>query len=292
MILNADNLAFLTNGFKTSFASGFRRREFDWAKFATLVPSSTAKESYAWLGQYPRLREWIGDRAVKSISQHDYTLTNKDWESTISVPRNAIEDDQYGVYAPLFEEMGYAAAEHPEKLVLDAMVAGFTSNCYDGQYMFDTDHPVGSGTASNYGGGAGAAWFLLDTSRPLKPFLYQRRKEVQLVAKQDIKDENVFMRREFVYGVDGRMVAGYGFWQQAYASKDTLNATNFDAAIAAMMAFTSDEGRPLGIMPNLLVCGPSNRAAAKALLQAEVLASGASNTNFKAVDLVVSPYLT
>jgi len=100
------------------------------------------------------------------------------------------------------------------------------------------------------------------------------------------------MRGEYRYGVDARGNVGYGFWQQAYASKDTLNATNFDAGVAAMMAFKSDEGRPLGIQPNLLVVGPSNRAAGKALIEAETLASGASNTNFKAVELYVCPWLT
>jgi len=78
----------------------------------------------------------------------------------------------------------------------------------------------------------------------------------------------------------------------AYGSKQTLDATSFNAAVAAMMAFASDEGRPLGISPNLLVVAPGNRAAGKALVEAETLASGASNTNFKAVELYVCPWLT
>ena len=38
------------------------------------------------------------------------------------------------------------------------VAAGFTSLGPDGQYFFDTDHPVGSGTASNHMGGAGTAF--------------------------------------------------------------------------------------------------------------------------------------
>jgi len=59
-----------------------------------------------------------------------------------------------------------------------------------------------------------------------------------------------------------------------------------------MMSLKSDEGRPLGIRPNLLLCGPSNRAAARSLIDTEKLASGADNPNFKEVEVLVTPYLT
>ena len=43
--------------------------------------------------------------------------------------------------------------------------------CYDGQNFFDTDHPVGEQgsqeTVSNVQTGAGPAWYLLDTTRPV-----------------------------------------------------------------------------------------------------------------------------
>ena len=132
----------------------------------------------------------------------------------------------------------------------------------------------------------------LDTSRPLKPIIFQRRRNYALTAMTDMKDEGVWMRDEYRYGVDARVNVGYGFWQMGYGSKQTLDATNFDAAVAAMLAFKSDDGRPLGINPNLLVVAPANRAAARALIESETLASGASNTNFKAVELYVCPWLT
>ncbi len=58
-----------------------------------------------------------------------------------------------------------------------------------------------------------------------------------------------------------------------------------------MMEFKSDEGRPLGISPNLLVVGPSNRAAAKKVIDAENKAQGETNTNYKAVEVLVVPWL-
>ena len=292
LVVNREALNAMYNGFKAAFNDAFAGVTPMWQKVATEVPSTAKVENYGWLGEFPQLREWIGDRHVKSIAASGYAILNKKWESSIGVPRDDIEDDAYGVFSKLFAQMGYAAATHPDQLVFPMLSAGFTTNCFDGQYFFDTDHPVGAGVVSNSGGGAGSAWYLLDTSRPLKPLIFQKRRDYALTSMVDMKDEGVWMRDEYRYGVDARANVGYGFWQMAYGSKQTLDATSFNAAIAAMMAFASDEGRPLGISPSLLVVAPSNRAAAKALIEAETLASGASNTNFRAVELYVCPWLT
>lgn len=45
------------------------------------------------------MREWIGDKVVKSLAAFNYTIRNKDWEATVEVDRNDIEDDQIMGYA-------------------------------------------------------------------------------------------------------------------------------------------------------------------------------------------------
>lgn len=293
MIVNRENLNAMYNSFKTSFNNAFAGVAPMWSKIATLVPSSAKQENYGWLGSFPSLREWIGDRQVKSVAASGYAIVNKKFESSIGIPRDDIEDDSYGVTTPLFASMGDAASKHPDKLVFDLLKNGFTTTCFDGQYFFDSDHPVGAGTVSNVDlTGGGNPWFLLDTSRPLKPIIFQKRRDYALSSMTDLKDEAVWMRDEYRYGVDARVNVGFGFWQMAFGSKNTLNATNFDTAIAAMMSLKNDEGEPLGIKPNLLVVGPSNRAAARALIEAETLAAGASNTNYKAVELYVCEWLS
>lgn len=62
------------------------------------------------------------------------------------------------------------------------------------------------------------AWFLLDTSKPVKPLIFQERKKPEFVAMDNPTDQNVFMKKEFLYGVDSRDNAGYGLWQTAYGS--------------------------------------------------------------------------
>lgn len=289
--INAERLGIAFTGFKTAFNQRFNGTVSQWERVATMVPSSAAEEKYGWFGQWPRLREWIGDRQIKNLALHDYSIKNKKFEATIAVPREYFERDTYGIFTPMFAEMGYAAKTHPDELVFALLGAGFTNTCYDGQYFFDTDHPVGGASVSNCGAGSSDPWFLLDTRRPLKPLVFQKEKDYQLVSQVNETDQNVFMRGEFNYGVDARGNVGFAFWQQAYGSKAALDATSFNAARLAMESLKSDEGRPLGITPDLLVCGPSNRAAAEALLLAQIQAAGATNTLYKAVDLMVCPWL-
>jgi phage major head subunit gpT-like protein len=237
------------------------------------------------------MREWVGERQIKNLSLETYTIANKDWESTIEVDRNEIMDDAVGVYNPVIAELGRTAAVHPDELVFDLLSRGFVTTCYDSQYFFDTDHPVGAGTVSNHGGGAGTAWFLLDTTKSLKPLIFQSRKEVEFIAKDRPDDEHVFMKKKYLYGVDRRDNAGYGLWQLAFGSKQTLDATGYAAAREAMMSFKDSEGKPLGIMPSLLVVPPSLESEARELIVNDADASGATNKWQGTAELLVVPWL-
>ena len=260
------------------------------------VNSTTAIEQYAWLGATTGFREWLGDRVIQNLMQHDYSIKNKSFENTVGVPREAIEDDQYGVYSPLMQQLGQDAREHPATLVWDLLSAGFSTKSYDGQFMFDTDHPVldANGveqSVSNLQAGASAPWFLIDTSRVMKPIIKQNRKPYNFVMMDGETDENTFMRKEYLYGVDARMNVGFGLWQLAYASKATLDAANFNTVYAAMQSLKGDNDRPLGIRPTLLVVPPSLRAAALAVVKAERDAAGATNINRDVVEVLSTPWL-
>lgn len=292
MIINQANLNDLFKAYNAAYNQGFRDTQPLWPTLATEVPSTTKENHYAWLGQFPKLREWLGDREVASMEAYDYVVKNKKFESTVGVPRDDIEDDTYGVYTPLMKEMGYAAATHPDELIWPLLASGIATPCYDGQYFFDTDHPVAGQSVANVdSGGANNYWYLLDNSRSLKPLIFQKRRDYAFRALVNLDDDTVFMTDQFKYGVDARANAGFGFWQQAFASNQALDGTHFDAAMQAMMSVQSNQGRPLGIRPTHLVVGPSNRAAALATIEVDRLANGASNPNYKVVDVIVSPYL-
>ena len=297
MLVNGSNLTTLFTGFKGAFNTGFEGAPSAYKKIAMTVPSSTREEQYGWLGQFPKMREWIGSRIIWNLSASNFTIKNLDFELTVEVSRNDIEDDRYGIYAPLFQELGRSAAEKPDELIFHLLSNGFSEVCYDGQYFFDTDHPVTvdnvATSKSNMIAGGSEPWFLLDTTKAFKPLVYQERKPLNnIVSKDKMTDDNVFWNKTFIYGTDGRCNAGYGLWQLAYGIKDTLTAANYKTARAAMMNQVGDSNRPLNITPNLLICGPNNESAARKLLNSEYAAGGETNEWKGSAELLVTQWAT
>lgn len=291
----------LFTGFKKNFEDAKSEAPSQYTKIATVIKSTTKSNTYGWLGKFPNLRKWVGDRVIESMKAHGYQIVNEDFEATVGVDRNDIEDDELGIYAPMFAEMGRSAGIHPDELCFGLLGAGFTTPCYDGQYFFDTDHPVypkadGTGTpvmTANVvvdAGYQGEPWFLLDTSRALKPVIFQDRKSPQLIAMTKIDDEAVFTRKEFRYGVDCRDAAGFGFWQLAFANKRALTPDNLWDAYSKMREFQADGGRKLGVKATMLVVHPSLEKLATQMLERE-LSNSSSNELKGKLELVVADYL-
>lgn len=296
MLINTGNLRTLGTGFKANFSQGLGMATPDHLEIATEIRSTTGKEEYGWLGQVPGMREWLGDRVIQNIATHDYTIKNRDFELTLGVKRNDINDDNIGIYAPLFQEMGRSVTAHPSQLVFPLLKAGFSTNCYDGQYFFDTDHPVLDENGveiyvANTDGGTGAPWFLFDDSRPLKPVIFQKRQDPVFVAKDNPDDESVFRRKEFEYGVDYRSNVGFGFWQFIWGSRQPLTAANYAIARAALMGMKGDYGRPLGMMPRKLLVGPSLESAALKIVNNELDGAGGTNEWKGTAAVKVTPWL-
>ncbi|HDX1124370.1 Mu-like prophage major head subunit gpT family protein [Pasteurella multocida] len=293
-------------GFGKNFKDGLAKAPSQYSKIATVVKSTTASNTYAWLGQMPGLKEWVGDRTITAIQSHGYSIENKSFANAVEIKRTDIADDNVGVYSPLIEELGRAAGELPDELVFGALKAGFKTACYDKQYFFDTDHPVGAnvdGTSpqsvSNITDDSTStteddAWYLLDCSRSLKPIIFQEREPAKPASITDDSAEKVFNKDVYTYGVDARANVGYGFWQMAHAGKCKLTAENLWAAIKAMRAVKGDGGRRLGIKPTHLVVPPQLEEAAVKLLEREFRVEGgaAVDNEFKGrLELIIADYL-
>ena len=296
MLITSASLEALRVGFKTHFQSGFAGVPSMRDRVSTRVDSADMEERYGWIGELPEVREWIGPRVVHSLKEHDYAIREKAWELTLAVPRRNIETDKLGTFAARFQMFGESTGRKWETLVWQALKGGFATECYDGQFFFDSDHPVlaadGSATTvSNTGGGSGTPWFLIDTSRMLKPIILQVGKDFAFVSKDRPTDDNVFNNAEFVCGADGYGNVGYGLWQTAYGSKQTLDASSYATARAGMMGMTGDYGKPLGIVPNLLVVPPALESAGRKILNSEYGAGGVTNEWKGTAELLVVPWL-
>lgn len=306
LLVNRESIGSAFISIKTLFNNAFAAAPSVWQKIAMRVPSTTGQNDYAWLSKFPKMRRWIGDKNVKALEASSYTVKNEDFEATVEVDRNDIEDDNLGIYNPQAQMAGESAAQLPDELIFEVVNGGFVKTCFDGQYFFDVDHKVKNadgveesvsnkgtkalsiatqaaardsygaartamrkfkddegrplnitpnvllvppaledvanalmtadrledGKANPYKGTAevvcdarlisDTAWFLLDTTKPIKPFIYQERKAPVFVNQVDMASDDVFNRRKYKFGAEARAAAGYGFWQTAFGSTGTV----------------------------------------------------------------------
>lgn len=109
---------------------------------AYTMDSNSDQETYAWLAYAPGVREMAGGSKLKqSVPEISFTVKNKIWEATTSVPYLTWKFNKNGAIARLAEETGKKARAHRDKLIsLSLMDVGASTTCYDGQYFYDTDH--------------------------------------------------------------------------------------------------------------------------------------------------------
>ena len=151
MELTQGNIDFLFYGLQNRVQQGLMSQQVFWQRFASLVPSSTRQEVYAWLDRMPLMREWLGARQVLNLSSRAYVLPNKDYEATLELDRNVILDDQYGIYGPRAQMLGMSAALWPDQITIAALQNGDTTaaTCYDGQPFFSANHPIDPDNAAS-----------------------------------------------------------------------------------------------------------------------------------------------
>lgn len=288
----------LMTGYRADFQNGIGMAPSQYQQIAMTVPSTSKTNTYGWLGQFPQFREWVGARVIEKMKAYGYTIANKTFEGTVAISRDDFEDDNLGIYSPMFQEMGRAGAIQPDELVFAALRDGIKNACYDGQNFFDTAHPVNpkvdgsgdvqnvanmfiakvgaSGSQTNY---TGPAFYLLDCSRAVKPLIFQDRRKLELVAQTKVDEGRAFTDNEFVFGASARRNVGYGFWQMAYMMQAPLTLDYLWQGWQAMRAFTADGGRKLGIKPTHLVVPTELEKQATQLLERELFTDGTTTVS-------------
>lgn len=237
MLINKTNISAVFVTLKTIFNKAFDAAPSLWEQTTMKVPSGGSQNDYGWLGRFPKMRKWIGDKVLRKLKAHGYTIVNDDWEATVQVSRNDIEDDTLGIYNSMAQDAGFSAKQLPDEIDADLKNNAFTKLCYDGQYFYDTDHPVtdANGTVSSVSNKGTAALSAATTAA---------------------------------------VVASYG------------------AGRAAIMSFKDDEGRPLGLVPDVLEVGPALEATAKLICENEKLTDQSPNPYKGTARVLMNPRLT
>lgn len=232
MIVNKANLTAVFITLKTIFKQAFDAAPSQWQLTAMKVPSTSGQNDYTWLSKFPKMRKWLGDKNVKALEGFNYTVVNDDYEATIEVDRNDIEDDTTGVYKPQAQDAGYSSKQLADEIITELKDDAFENTCYDGQYFYDTDHDVAGSSVSNKGTAA------------------------------------------------------------LSAATTALAAASYGAARTAIMTVTDDEGRKLGLVPDVLEVPPALEATGRLLVENEKLTDESPNPYRGTAKLLVNPRLT
>ncbi|ARU65480.1 head protein [Histophilus somni] len=319
----SEQLNILDTVFKKEFKNGLGLMKPQWEVVAMAIPSSTQTNTYGWLGHFPKMREWVGERQIQKMQAQGMTIENKLFESTVSVPRTNIEDDQVGMFSTISKQAGQSAAELPDDLVFSLLKKGKTTQCYDGKMFFGIDHPVyenvdGTGKSENQRNlttgkagkstkpsGAGVAdgasengktdkpaFYILDTTNAIKPLIWQERTKPEIEPKFDpSKSDKVFMEDIYLWGVRARGNAGFGFWQLIHRVENSeMTKEVLVEVITTMRHLKGDGGKLLNIRPNVLLVPPSLEYTARQLVEADVI-NGTTNVLKGVLKVEVSPFI-
>lgn len=236
------------------------------------------------------MREWKGSRIVESVKRSSYRMTTKKYEKTLSLPVEDEEDDNLDLYMPAIRTAALQLQNWQAQL--EAKVIEANGLAYDDVAFFSASHPENGGLASNYQAGTDPAWYLIDASKPIKPWLWWTRIAPSLRPKTSPDDDNVFWRDELVWGARARGGGGYGLWQYAFKSKQPLTGPNLEAAEQAMRDRADDYGETLDVIPTILLIPRQLRWDARRLLGPKTIDGGADNLYQGEFTTIVSNRLT
>lgn len=139
-------------GLRAEFAHAYRNElsNAPVERIVTTVNTTQPIQKYGWLGTVPPMREFLDERRPSGLAAYAVTIEDKVFETSISVERKALEDDQLDLIRLRVRDMAARVASHRHQIAVEALVNGFTGLGYDGVSLFNTAHPtVASSTYSN-----------------------------------------------------------------------------------------------------------------------------------------------
>jgi phage major head subunit gpT-like protein len=299
--LETETVDMLTTGIQTKFdetMDSLAMLPQAWKAITTEVPSDGEGELYDWLLDVTPMREWLGDKIVDGLRGRQFYVMNKDWEKTIGIDRNKVNDRRIGAQINVGAALARAANQHDDLQVFAALVLNDTGpTAYDDLSLFNASHLTdaedsASTTFSNIdSAGSDENWWAVDMRHGVGPIILQRRTPYEFVALTNRTDLPNFSNRKLLYSVETRMAVAAGLPQVCYQSNKALSTTNWDAAVQAMGGIVGANGQPLNIAPTHIVVGRSKLTEALTLFSTNTISTGGDNIYKGMVEIVYSPRL-
>jgi len=133
----------LVVGARTGFLAATREAQLPWQKLAMVFNMDAKSHDLVDLGAAPMPVESITGREVQDMIERSLTVTPTDWDITVWISQNAIDDDQTSSLERKVRGAGANFQRHINKRVFQVLNGGDGTTyglCYDGQEFFDSDH--------------------------------------------------------------------------------------------------------------------------------------------------------
>lgn len=133
----------LNYGVRTGFLKGQKTYSPVRSAFVRETTSTGKQEDYSDVGTVPMPVSYDDMVQVRGTHEVNLTITNKDFEITLGVSHNAINDNRIDNIDTWARQAGRNFEKHMDKLCFLALNAGDASTyglCYDGKNLFANDH--------------------------------------------------------------------------------------------------------------------------------------------------------
>lgn len=129
--------------YSTIFDMALANTSVIYPEIATVMPGVGPVTQFNWLGALPVMTKWIGPRTISRLRAEKHRLETDWYANGIELDYDDVSEDKLGIVAPRINDMAKMGPRKIDALVVDMYLSGFAGTlglCYDGQYLFDTDH--------------------------------------------------------------------------------------------------------------------------------------------------------
>lgn len=133
----------LVVGARTGFLQALKEGTYAWQKVAMTLNMGAASVELVDLGAAPMPVESKSGVTIQDMIEKTKTVTPKDWDITVWISQNAVDDDQTGGLMRRVRGAGRNFQRHINNRVFTVLNGGDGTTyglCYDGQDFFDSDH--------------------------------------------------------------------------------------------------------------------------------------------------------
>ncbi len=100
--------------------------------------AKTGVGSYAWLGDIPGVKQWLGSKLYGDLNKYTYSITNKRWYNGFNVHKDAFRRDELDSIRPRMQMLVAGLEDWKAEMIIEFLLAGTSTLAFDGKAFFSS----------------------------------------------------------------------------------------------------------------------------------------------------------